>query len=384
MIKSISASEVFNSRGEKTVKITIQTEKGEFWSIAPSGASKSSLEPISFPASKSLTIFKKIKKKIEGREEKDIDKFLLKIGGKRFEKIGGALAIAISQAVYKSLMHDKLFDNSLFPLPLSNVLGGGVHGGYTDIQEFLVFPKNPKTIKEAVETNIRIWKELKNHMKKTHGYLGKNDEGAIVARVDNFKALEIVSKISEMFEACIGIDMAATQFYKKGYYFFNGKKYAKSEFIEVVMDLIKTYKIRYVEDPFYEKDFSSFSELTKKVGKKTIVCGDDLFSTNPTRIKTGIRKKACNGVIIKPNQVGLVSLALKSVETAKKHSIIPVASHRSGETEDCFIAEFALFAQCPLLKCSVSGSERFTKWNRLIELWEKIKKPKMVKLRISY
>ncbi|HIQ49845.1 MAG TPA: hypothetical protein EYH56_01475 [Nanoarchaeota archaeon] len=382
MIESINAIEVFNSRGEKTIKVIIKTEKGEFFSIAPSGASKSSLEPVSLSTSKSLAIFKKIKSEIEGKEEKEIDRILEKIGGKRFEKIGGALAIAISQAVYKSIIHSELFDKTYFPIPLSNVLGGGAHGGYTDIQEFLVFPKKAKSIKEAVETNIEILKELKNYIKKTYGYLGKNDEGAIIAKLDNFKALEIVSEISENFKACIGIDVAATQFYKKGYYFFNGKKYRKNEFIDVIIDLAKTYKIKYIEDPFHEKDFSCFSELTKKLGKNVIICGDDLVSTNPKRVKLCIKKKACNGIIIKPNQVGLVSLALKSVEIAKTHNIIPVASHRSGETEDYFIAEFALFAQCPLLKCSVSGSERFAKWNRLIEIWEKSKKPKMVELKI--
>lgn len=382
MIKTINAIEVFNSRGEKTIKVTVNTEKGIFWSIAPSGASKSFLEPIALPTSKSLEIFKKIKSKLEGIEEEKVDNLLLKIGGKKLEKIGCALAIAISQACYKAIIHEKLFSKKLFPIPLSNVLGGGAHGGYTNIQEFLVFPKKPKTIKEAIETNVEIWKELKNYMKKTQGYFGKNDEGAIIAKISDFKALEIVSEVAESLDANIGIDMAATQFYKKGYYFFNNKKYSKKEFIDVVLELVKTYKIKYVEDAFYEKDFSSFAELTKKLGKRTIICGDDLFSTNPVRIKTGAKKKACNGAIIKPNQAGVVSLALKSVEIAKNSGIIPVASHRSGETEDPFIAEFALFSETPLLKCSVSGSERFAKWNRLIELWKKIEKPKMVNLKI--
>ncbi len=382
MIKSIEATEAFNSRGEKTIKIIVETENGKFLSIAPSGASKSFLEPVSIPVSKSLKVFQKIKKELEGKNEEEADRILKKLGGKRFEKIGGALAIAVSQAVYKSAMSKRLNSAETFPLPLSNILGGGAHGGYTEIQEFLTLPKKPKSIEDAVETNISIWREAKEKIKRTHGYLGRNDEGAIVVKMNNTQVLDLLSEIAENYNAYIGVDIAASQFYKQGNYYFENKKYSKHEFIDVITELVKTYKIKYLEDPFYEKDFSSFSELTKKLGKKVLICGDDLFSTNPERIKLGVRKKACNAVIIKPNQVGLVSLALKTVEIAKKYKITPVASHRSGETEDPFIAEFALFAKCPVLKCSVSGSERFSKWNRLIELWEKVKKPKMTKLKI--
>ncbi len=380
MIEKIEFFPVFNSRGEKTVKVCIKTEKGVFCSIAPSGASKSFLEPVYLPVKRVLKIANSLKRKLEGCDEGKVDTLLLRLGGKRFEKIGGNLAIAISQAVFKALISEQILEKRVFPLPLSNVLGGGAHGGFTSIQEFLVFQKKAKSIEEAVETNVEIWKEVKRKIEKIHGYLGKNDEGAIVARLSDYEALEIVSEITQRFGAYAGLDIAASQFYKNGYYFFNGKKFKKNEFIDVVFDLVKTYKIKYVEDPFHEKDFSSFSELSKKLRKKALICGDDLFSTSPQRIKIGVKKNACNAVIIKPNQVGVVGRALKSVKVAKENCFVPIASHRSGESEDSFIAEFALFSECPLLKCSVFGSERFAKWNKLIELWKKIEKPKMANI----
>ncbi len=381
MIKRIEFFPAFNSRGEKTVKVVVETENGVFSSIAPSGASKSFLEPVYLPPEKILEMANSLKKSIEGCEEESVDSLLLKLGGKRFEKIGGNLAIAVSQAVFKSIIFGKIAEKRVFPLPLSNVLGGGAHGGYTSIQEFLVFPRRAKTVEDAVETNVEIWREVKRRVERIHGYLGRNDEGAVVAKLSDYQALELVADVAQSFGACTGLDMAASQFYERGYYLFSGKKYAKNEFADAVSELVKTYKIRYIEDPFYERDFASFSELTRKMGKKVMICGDDLFSTNPERIKLGVKKNACNAAIIKPNQAGTVSMALKSVEIAKKNALTPVASHRSGETEDSFIAEFALFAECPLLKCSVSGSERFAKWNRLMELWEKTKKPKMARLK---
>lgn len=382
MISDIKLIPVFDSRGEKTVKTIITTKNGIFWSIAPSGASKSSYEPLPTPMEKLHAIEKLLKKHLIGKDEHEVDKILEKIGGKRFQKIGANVAISVSQAVYKSIWKNENLEKNYFPIPLSNVLGGGAHGGSTRIQEFLVFPKKAKTISEAVEVNIKIRKRLKEELIRKNLFIGKNDEGALISRLSDADSLELVSRVSSDFPSYLGLDMASTQFYEKGIYKFAGKNYKKEEWIDVVSDIIKTYKIKYIEDPFHEKDFSAFSELTKKFGKKVIICGDDIYSTNPQRVKKGIVKKSGNAVIIKPNQVGLVSLALKASELAKKEKWIPIASHRSGESEDWFIAEFALHARCPLLKCSVSGSERMAKWNYLIEKWEKCKKPKTSKFKL--
>jgi enolase len=243
-----------------------------------------------------------------------------------------------------------------------------------------VLPTRAKSIKEAVEINCEVWRAVKAVFERKYGFVGKNDEGALVAKVDDFKALEILSEIAGDHNAKIGLDFAATNFYKKGRYFFAGKVFSPNEFLDIVVDILKTYKVAYVEDPFHERDFRAFAELTKKV--KSIICGDDLFATNWRRLRKGIEKKAGNAIIIKPNQVGTISLTLRTIELASKYGFICVASHRSGETCDPFIAEFALFCEVPILKCSVFGSERFAKWNKLIELWEKAKRPKMVKIRM--
>ena len=250
---------------------------------------------------------------------------------------------------------------------------------FTSVQEFLVFPKRAKTMEEAVETNVAIWKEIKS-IAAARGYYGKNDEGAIVLRESEEKCLELLSGIAERYDASIGVDVAATQFYERDTYSFSGRRYKREEFVDKIIELIATYGIKYVEDPFHERDFESFAELTRKFGKRVIVCGDDLYSTNYLRLKRGAERKASSGIIIKPNQAGTVSLALKAVELARKNNIVPVASHRSGESEDWFIAEFALRACCPLLKCSVSGSERFAKWNYLMEKWERVEKARMARI----
>ncbi len=383
MIKEIKLFPAFNSRGEKTVKVVLKNEKHEVWSIAPSGASKSTFEPFYLPVDKILEKKKEIENLLLGKTEKDVDKILAKHAGKRFEKIGGNLTITLSQASWKLIWKDctEVFTKKpIFPIPLSNILGGGAHGGFTSIQEFLVFPKNPKSILEAVEKNVQARKMLKQKLKKKFEIYGRNDEGALVAKVNDYDALELLAEVAEELDMFSGIDMAATQFYSRGEYEFAGKKYSREEFVDVVVSIAKTYKLRYIEDPFHEKDFTSFSELTKKL-KRALICVDDIYSTNAIRLKKGIGKKAGNSIIIKPNQVGTVSLALKTVGLAKENGFVSVASHRSGETEDPFIAELCIFAQIPMLKCSVSGSERFAKWNKLIELWQVAEKPRMNKIK---
>ncbi len=370
----------FNSRGEKTIKVRIFSDEGRSsWSIAPSGASKSSYEPVYLGYEKILKIFPFIEKNLKGVELEKVDKILEKIGGKKFEKIGGNLSIAISQAVWKLIWKD--YEEKLyFPLPLSNVIGGGAHGGFTSIQEFLVFPKKCKSITECVEKNIEVRKYLKGIFLEEGSLYGRNDEGALVVKKSDVEILEIMKSVSKKFSVHIGTDFAANSFYKKGYYNFNGEKYRKEEFVDKVRYLIKKYSLKYVEDPFVESDFESFSELTKSV-KKVLIVGDDLFSTNPLRIKKGVKRNAANASIIKPNQIGTISKTLEAIEIIKRTGWTHVVSHRSGETEDPFIGELALRTEAKLMKCSVSGSERFSKWNYLIEKWEKVKKPKMQKIK---
>ncbi len=390
MISDIKLSIVYNSRGERTVKVSVSTDKGVFSSCAPSGKSVGKHEAVYMEPKKISRFFNKFKTNFIGLREQDfeiIDNMLEQFGGADFRKIGGNLAIAFSQAVCKAAaLGDayKIFNEypKYFPFPLGNLIGGGVHGGGTDIQEFLVLPLKAKTMQEAVETNINIWHYAEKMLKKTGVFIGKNDEGAIITDMNDIKTLDFVSDIAEQFDAKIGLDFAATQFYKRDIYRYKklGREFATEEHIDFVLDIIKKYKIVYAEDPFMENDFESFSELRKKA--RCIVCGDDLFATKLNRLEKGRKKSAGNAIIIKPNQTGTVSRVLETVELAKKSGFMHVVSHRSGETCDPFIADLAVGTEAKIIKCGIMGSERLAKANRLLEIWNSVSEKRKAEMAI--
>ena len=179
----------------------------------------------------------------------------------------------------------------------------------------------------------------------------------------------------------MGIDFAANNIFKNGRYYYQhpDRNFSPEEQLEFVLELIKNYKLVYVEDPFHENDFQHFAELAKKA--KCLVTGDDLFATQSTRLKLGVKKKAGNAIIIKPNQAGTVSRALETASLAKKAKYTTVVSHRSCETKDSFIADLAVGIEAPLIKCAIYGKEREAKFKRLIQIWKISKKPKMAKLK---
>jgi enolase len=269
---------------------------------------------------------------------------------------------------------------NIFPYPLGNVIGGGAHKVYTSIQEFLVLPTKAETIKEAIKINHSIWKDVGKFIKLRGISLGNNYEGAWMCKLDDVKSLDLVSHIAENHGARVGIDIAAFEIYKKGKYYYKdtNKKLTPGEQLEFVLDLIKTYRLYYVEDPFHENDFKHFSELTEKA--RCLIVGDDLFATDTKRLKMGIKKKAGNGIIIKPDQVGSVSRALNTIETAKKANYKTIISHRSRDTKDTFIADLAVGTRSPIIKCGIHGKERTSKLKRLVQIWNNVKKPEMASL----
>ena len=394
MIKDIIAIPSYNSRGEQTLKIWIMNKHGFYSAYAPSGKSRGKWEAKTLDAKKALKKVPKIKKRLIGMKERDYEIFddkLEKIGGKDLKKIGANLSIALSMANIRAASDNKVYkflnpDARHVPFPLGNVIGGGAHGGFTSIQEFLVFAPKAKDIFQAIETNFKVWNDVGKALRLKGFTAGRNDEGAWIMRKDDLKTLDFITKIAEKHGAKVGVDIAAGEFYKRGKYTYHHlkKKFNSGEQLEFVKDIIKTYKLVYVEDPFHESDFKSFSELRKKV--KCLIVGDDLYATNPERIVKGIDKEAGNGVLIKPDQIGLVSRAMLTAEIAKRGGFIPVVSHRSGETEDTFISDLAVAVEAPLLKCGISGTERVAKVNRLIEIWNGIKgtkrKPQMAKLKL--
>lgn len=389
MIKDLRFLKVPNSKGMESVAIRAMTDKYYMVSI-PSGTSKSGAEALDIQLDAAERKFYSIKDKIIGMDENNFeqaDDTLRQIDGtNNFRKIGGNLALGISLAVFKAAAKSEIWRliNSFattFPYPLGNVIGGGAHGGNTSVQEFLIVPAKSRTIEEAVNTNKEIRETVKQQL-EAHGWLtGENAEKALTTSLDDIKTLDILTSVAKNYGAAVGIDMAASQFYFDGRYSYNSlhRSLNPAQQLEFVENLIKNYNLLYVEDPFFEKDFDHPAQLTAKV-KKCVIAGDDLYATNKALIAKGIEKKSTNGVIIKPNQCGTVSSTLSAAMLAKKAGFYLIASHRSVETTDNWISDFAVGLGAHMIKTGIIGKEREAKLNRLVEIWNKMEKPRMARL----
>ncbi len=384
-IQKIRAQKILDSRGNWTIEIEIKTKSGiSAKGIAPSGASTGIHEAKVIDANDSVKIANTVLQKVIGAslDQQAIDNWLSDLDRtKGFSKIGGNTAIALSFAVYNAL-HKRAVEKSknVFPYPLGNVFGGGKHGGGTDIQEFLICPTKSKTFPDCIERVTNAYHELRKGLEKKYD-TGINDEGAITAKIAFQKAIDIVSEVSERNDCRLGLDVASSNLWNREKYVYPKmkKSFDTGEQIDFIFDIIKTYKLFYVEDALNEDEFSGFSELNKKHGKKCLVCGDDLTATNPERLKTAIKYKSVNSVIVKPNQIGTVSLAYEFTTIAKKNKIVPIISHRSAETTDSTISLMAVDWQVPIIKAGVVDV-RIAKLDRLLEMWDNCKRPVMGKL----
>ncbi len=397
-IKKIKARKILDSRGNPTIEIDLFSRNASARASAPAGASTSSYEAKPFPAGgigESLEMIKsEISQELLGMNSKDqkaIDEMLKAIDGtKYFSRIGGSTAIAISMAAAKLAaasqgkpLYAHLGTKRVLPFPLSKMLGGGKHAGSAspDIQEFLACPIGAKTMDQALQANTMLHHRLRQAIpKKDKNFAGgRDDEGGWAASLKNRQALDILKEEKEAVESALkikmalGLDMAASSLYdekKKRYiYAKDCAELSAKQQMEHVLELIEEYKLFYVEDPFHENDSGSFAKLTAKAGH-TLICGDDIFATNPELLEKGISLKACNSVIIKPNQAGTVTDTVNAIDIAKKNGYVPIVSHRSGETEETFIAHLAVAFACPMLKTSTSGGERLAKLNELTRIGE--------------
>jgi len=345
-------------------------------------------------------IEKKVSKELIGMDvfdQEGIDRRLREIDGtENFSNIGGNFAITASLACAKCAAQilgvplykyvGGLFSSEL-PYPLGNVIGGGVHApGSTSIQEFLVIPVGAKTFFEAQRTNALIHKTLKRLFGERNIFAAKGDEGAWAAKISDEQALELLSeaigivKDETGVDVKIGLDFAATELWDGERYVYRDKRLSPEEQISFVAELVDRYDIIYVEDPLHENDFEGFAELTKQIGRKCMVCGDDIFVTNIRRIKKGIEVGAANTVLIKPNQIGTLTDTFKAVKLAKDSGYRVVVSHRSGESEDETIAHLSVAFNATLIKTGVVGGERIAKLNELIRIEDEMKWPKMVRV----
>lgn len=388
MIRNVKIYPAFNSKGEETLKVKIRTLKHFYTASIPSGTSKGKHEAKELPFEKVFEVFPKIRSGIMGLDETDwitTDKLLEQMDGtKNFSRIGVNLALGVSLAIARAASEGELWRlegpkrRFRFPCPLGNVIGGGKHGGQTSFQEFLVLPHRAEDPIEASKINFGAWKTIGEELRKKKVLLGRNMENAWNAKLDELKTLNLISEIAEDFDLRIGIDVAASSFWDGKKYLYSNKSYDPADQLEFILQLAKMFRLYYIEDPFHEEDFEGFAELNRKL-KNTLVVGDDLYCTNPERITRGIQSKSSNSVIIKPNQIGTLYQVQKVINLLLDNSLVPVASHRSGETEDDWIADLAVVWNIPIIKIGNLGLD-ITKHNRLAELWGDIPHNEMAKL----
>lgn len=413
VIEDIIARKVFNARGQETIEIDITTNSGFGRASAPAGESRGKTEVVYYPQGGIDQAIKKVEELIapeivglSAESQEEIDRTLHEIdGSKDFRIIGGNTAFAISLAnaeaaanSYGLLLFQFLGGQVVreLPYPLGNAISGGKHayGKSPDIQEFLSIPYGAESFLEAAAANAQIHKRVGALLKKKDRLFGggKSDEGAWVANVGSSDALEILTTAcasvdNELgFECSYGIDVAASTMWneKEETYVYQkeGKKRDSGEQLEFILGLIKKYRPIYVEDPFHEKDFEGFAELTRKV-RNCLICGDDLFTTNAERLNHGIKMGSANAVIIKVNQVGTLSDAWETIETANKNGYIPIMSHRSGDTCDWHIAHLAVAFECPIIKTGIVEGARVAKINELVRIEQFLgERAKMAELKI--
>ncbi len=368
-VESLKLRKILDSRTNYTVEAKINGVTAS----APSGASTGTHESKCF-VPKHLKEIEKLLKKIEGHDltQAEFDKKLRELDGTEdFSRLGAA-AIASSFAFKKA---SGFKQSSNFPLPLSNIVGGGEHGGNTSIQEFLVLPLNAETFPEAIETNRKIYQEMKKRYKQK--IMGINDEGALITSMNDEQTLKALKKVADKYDAGLGLDIAASEFYKDGEYKMSslGVTNSPKDHLKFVKKLIDKFDLVFVEDPFDQEDFNMHAKLTREF-PDVMICGDDLFTTDVERLHRGVEQDSCNSLIIKPNQIGTVTEALTTVDLAKQANYTPVISHRSGETCDATISDLALEWECPIIKAGIADI-RIAKLNQLLRLWDESEKPKI-------
>ena len=399
-ISSIKGRIIHNSRGTKTIEVDVISDNQYLGrTAAPSGASVGKYEAVSFPEGgpeESLRILNENSAKFlefEPNDLKSIDGVIKSIDKtSNYSKIGGALAYAVtiasmesaSKAVEKPLFELISEQNEYrFPIPIGNILGGGAHAGpgTPDIQEILISATGAKTIKDAIETNFKVHKELRNVIEKVDPSFtnGRGDEGGWAPKCDNEKALELCAKSCENLgytlgkEVSLGVDFASsTQWDEKKQIYIYGRagfENTPEEQIEFAANIIEKYKLIYAEDAVHEEAFDDMSELTSKF-PKTMITGDDLTVTNKVILKKAIENKSCNAAILKVNQAGSLYDALEFAKTARSNDIKLITSHRSGESIDSQISHIGIGTGSKMLKVGVVGGERVAKLNELIRLSE--------------
>lgn len=394
-IKSIHGREIFDSRADKTLEVEVVLEDGSLGRASiPSGASTGTLEAYKLTdMKKCLENLEILAKNLIGQEASDQEKIdLLMInsdGTPNKENLGGNVILAISLAVciassdsakkplyqYINEISKSNQQSYAMPTPLFNIVNGGKHADSNlPFQEFMIIPMGEKSFREKLEIGAKVYHQLKNDLKKMNLSVAVGDEGGFAPKLNsNDEALELmVSSIQNagfkpLEDVAIGIDAAASSIPD-----LNAVTYPDKP-VDYFSKLIDKYPIILLEDPLGEDDWAGWVELNQKIGSRIKLVGDDIFTTNPSRIEMGIQKKAANSIIIKPDQIGTLTEAFRTVKMAKSAGYSVVVSHRSGETESTFIADLAVGIGANYLKSGAPArGERVAKYNQVLRIEESL------------
>jgi enolase len=391
-ISSVSLRRVLDSRGNPTVEADVLTESGGFGrAAAPSGASTGEYEAIELPPSEAIAAARRhaiprLEGEVFAGDQREVDNTLRAADGtENFSEIGANSAVAISMAAAKAGANELglplyqhlggAFRGDNFPIPLGNVIGGGEHAKEaTHIQEFLAAPVGAPSVSEAVFANAKVHGRASELLDERGIPAAKGDEGAWAPPVSDAEAFEVMeAAVADVasdlgFEIKFGLDVAASELHSEEGYDFGDETKSTAEMIDYIAEMVDEYDLAYVEDPLDENDYEGFATLTDRVGDRTLICGDDLFVTNTSRLQDGIDQGAGNSILIKPNQIGSLTQAFDAIELATEHGYDSVISHRSGETEDTTIAHLAVATDAPFIKTGTVQGERTAKLNELIRI----------------
>ncbi|MGC8587130.1 MAG: phosphopyruvate hydratase [Candidatus Micrarchaeia archaeon] len=395
-IGSIKLRKIFDSRSQLTVEAKVSSASGiSVTASAPSGTSKSGYEVAAFPGGidRCLRNFSYYEKKfvgIDATDQQAIDTMLHEVGGKGLGTIGGSISTAVSIACARLAattegmeLYDYIYSNftrrfvskKKMPRLLGNVIGGGAHSKKgMNIQEILISPDSDSFFRNAL-ISAELHAAIGNMLINKLGFsIGRNIEGAWSSPLSEEGNLSIARKAADTLEKKygtkidLGVDVASSEFYSDGKYRYRWGELDATGQLDMMIKIKRKYGLFYIEDPFEEDDFGSFAKLTSMLKSRAFVVGDDLYATSEKRLEKGISLSATNAVLIKVNQVGTLSDTVKVVETATGKGIRSIVSHRSGETDDAFIAHLAVAFGSPLIKSGISGGERVSKINELLRI----------------
>lgn len=416
LIKTIHARQILDSRGNPTVEVDVTLQSGAFGRASvPSGASTGAFEAVELRdgdaayyngkgvLSAVSNVNTKIKKLLTGQnafDQKAIDQAMIALDGTANKgKLGANAILGVSLAVAKAASASKgvplyryLGSGVTLPVPMMNILNGGKHADNSvNCQEFMIMPIGASSFAEALRMGAEVFHALKSVLKKAGFATSVGDEGGFAPNLksDEDGLVYIVEAIKQAGykpgkDIFIALDVAATEMYdeaekigKKGSYYFwkTGHLYTTDELISYYKKLIKKYPIISIEDGLSEEDWKGWAKLTKTLGSKVQLVGDDLFVTNTQRLKKGIEQNCANSILIKVNQIGTLSETIDAIKLAQKNGMTAIASHRSGETEDVTIADLSVALDCGLIKTGApSRTDRVAKYNQLLRIEEALGK----------